>query len=326
MKRFVSIFVVFVLIVTSVFVTAGIAYGYSGYEDDNDIKYPVKGGYLYFDEKTGAITGCDWDVTKAVIPDEINGVEVVEIVKQAFAYCRALNSVTIPATVTSIGEEAFYCCEALANIEFKGTLKATGEYMFVECDSLEHIELPEGMETISVCTFANCSGLKKIIMPQTINKIDDSAFAGCTSLEEVSLNEGLKEINQQAFEGCVSLKSIFIPSTVNSIANWAFARCKSLADIQVHKDNKIFEVVDDILYATGNQYWKKYDQDFQNDSRELVRCSTNRNGKVVIGEQLNYSIDSGAFSGCSRITDIEINNNENFMKSVNGIIYIYESK
>ena len=76
MKRFVSIFVVFVLIVTSVFATAGVAYATSGYVDG---KYPVKGGYLYFDESTGTIVGCDNSVTEAVIPDKINGVKVTSI-------------------------------------------------------------------------------------------------------------------------------------------------------------------------------------------------------------------------------------------------------
>ena len=295
MKRFVSIFVVFVLIVTSVFATAGIAYGCSG--DDNDIEYPVEGGNLYFDEKTGTITGCDTSVTEAVIPDKINGVEVTSIEDGAFAYCRALTSIEMPDEVVNIGNHAFE-----------------------ECISLRSIKIPAGVTSIGYGTFFGCTSLKTVSLNEGLEEIGDSIFSKCTSLETVSLNEGLKKIGGYAFDECTSLKSIFIPSTVDSIADWAFNKCKSLADIQVHKDNKIFEVVDDILYATGNQFWKRDIPDVGN-IRELIRCSTRKSGKVVIDENVGI-INRAAFSGCSQITDIIVENDDD-RKSVNGILYDY---
>ena len=106
MKRFVSIFVVFVLIVTSVFAT-GVAYASTNYVEDSDTKYPVKGGNLYFDEETGTITGSDYNVTEAVIPDKINGIEVTGIGDHAFQDCASLTNINIPEGVMSIGEYAF---------------------------------------------------------------------------------------------------------------------------------------------------------------------------------------------------------------------------
>ena len=83
------------------------------------VKYPVEGGYIYFDESTGTITDCDTRVTSAVIPDKINGISVTRIADGSVTYigsyaywnggfsgCLDLTSITIPDSVTSIGDSA----------------------------------------------------------------------------------------------------------------------------------------------------------------------------------------------------------------------------
>ena len=63
------------------------------------------------------ITGCDKSFEGSmVIPDHINGVAVVEISANAFAFCEKITSVVLPDSVEVVGEEAFYKCDELEEL------------------------------------------------------------------------------------------------------------------------------------------------------------------------------------------------------------------
>jgi hypothetical protein len=71
---------------------------------------------------TVTITGysCPLKPTEVVIPTTIDGMPVVIIRSSAFNNCRGLTSVTIPASVTSIGHGAFKGCKRLTKAYFLG--------------------------------------------------------------------------------------------------------------------------------------------------------------------------------------------------------------
>ena len=52
------------------------------------------------------------------VKDEDNVRKIVGIADQALYYCTAMTSVTIPASVKSIGNEAFYGCSKLTSVTF----------------------------------------------------------------------------------------------------------------------------------------------------------------------------------------------------------------
>ena len=126
-KRILSLLLVLLMVVTLV-PTAALA-------EDDVVAYEVTGGNIYFNKSTGEITGCDFDVTEANIPSEIDGVKVTGIADwafiaccnsltsiglAAFADCTNLTSVIISDGVTSIYEIAFAGCTSLADIYYTG--------------------------------------------------------------------------------------------------------------------------------------------------------------------------------------------------------------
>ncbi|HIW75834.1 MAG TPA: leucine-rich repeat protein [Candidatus Gordonibacter avicola] len=113
---------------------------------------------------------------------EINGVSyrVSTIAANAFANRGALASVTLPATVTSIGDAAFAGCANLASIQLPDTLRELGERAF-EATGLTDVWLPASVQAIASRAFASCESLTRIVALGTPQVADD-ILAGCANL------------------------------------------------------------------------------------------------------------------------------------------------
>jgi hypothetical protein len=131
--------------------------------------------------------------------------------------------------ITAIGKEAFYYCTAATSITIPDTVTSIGDWAFAGCTSLETIVIPASVTSIGKGAFNGCTALKSVIFEGTeIVSIGDYAFNDCTSLETIALPEGLTSIGIQAFCDCTSLKSATTPSTLKSIGDMAFYNCTGL--------------------------------------------------------------------------------------------------
>lgn len=211
---------------------------YCGYPTDiwGEISYPVTGGNIYLDKRTGAVTRCDWGVTAANIPERIEGILVTSIGNAAFQYNGRLTSVTLPGSLESIGEEAFSDCTALTSVTIPEGVTTLGDLAFFGCNSLTSIKIPNSVCEIGVGAFADCSKLRSVTIPKNVEAIGESAFSNCTALASVTLQDGLKSIGGWAFADCTSLKSIIMPSSVQTIQYGAFEGCSNLKDVYFFGD------------------------------------------------------------------------------------------
>lgn len=127
------------------------------------------------------------------------GISVLE--KQAFEYCYALESVTMPDSLVKIGFGAFDSCKALRKVVFSNGLKEIPPACFQSCSGLEEIVMPASLQTISGWAFNAC-GLKKIYLNEGLRIIADHAFMQCKSLQQVTLPRSLQSIDESAFDKC----------------------------------------------------------------------------------------------------------------------------
>ena len=97
----------------------------------------------------------------------------------------AIASVTIPASVESIGNGAFELCEQLQTITFLGSVKEIGVGAFSGCFSLTGVTIPEGMKAIRESAFARCTGLRSVTIPKSVTTIEWGAFEACDALLDV---------------------------------------------------------------------------------------------------------------------------------------------
>jgi len=102
-------------IVLLAFVTAGAVFAQSPTPDKLTFTAKSASGKNYNEVKAvnDKISGA------VVIPETYNNRPVTEITSRAFANC-AINSVTIPASVTTIGQRAFEGCTSLTSVTFEG--------------------------------------------------------------------------------------------------------------------------------------------------------------------------------------------------------------
>ena len=157
-----------------------------------------------------------------------NGVKI--IMPKAFFACAHLKSITIPASMTTIGDYAFFECLSLERVTIPSNIQSIEAYAFSNCKNLKHIDLPNTIEKIGVGAFESCKNLTALHLPNSITKIEHKTFfySGIVSIE---IPNSVVEIGREAFFYCPQLKEITLPNTLREIGRNAFLYCKLLETI-----------------------------------------------------------------------------------------------
>ncbi len=162
----------------------------------------------------------------------------------AFTSCSALETVTLPDTVTEIGGCVFEGCSALTSVTFGSGLKTTGYRTFASCKSLQTINFGTAITEIEGLCFAWCSSLKDVTLPKTVTKVGNGCFGECAGLESftataltvipyqmflndyklksLTLNDGITEICRHAVYGTNALKHVDVPASIEFIHDYGF--------------------------------------------------------------------------------------------------------
>ena len=158
---------------------------------------------------------------------------LITIGSDAFFNCSALTGITVPNSVTSIGSNAFSGCISLISADLSCKATALPSGLFNGCYALNTVSLPAFITSIGDAAFRDCRALSNINIPDNVKEIGKEAFNGCIKLARVSLPSELKTIGDMAFKDCQSLTEIFIPNKVKTIAEEAFVGCSSLRNAYI---------------------------------------------------------------------------------------------
>ena len=184
-----------------------------------------------------------------IIPDGI-----IDIGKTAFP-CSKLTSITIPASVRTIGAYAFANSSGLETVfynaanarVFSNKTFSTGaaptiiignsviaipDTLFYSLN-IKNITFGNNVTNIGAQAFSNCKELTAIVIPNCVTSIGDEAFSNCTKLTQITIGNGVTNIGNRAFQSCTSLTSITIPDSVTTIGAFAFSFCTNLSDILI---------------------------------------------------------------------------------------------
>lgn len=251
----------------------------------------------------------------------------------AFAGIRAMNTITLPENLTSIGGGCFMDCENLSQINyniiscdaafdltpdstlypfcgknkvewivFGKKVKTIPEGMFYGAQKITNLDIPRTITSIGGLAFANCPVLESVNFYATrcesvSNVIDGkmrSAFEGCDKLTTANFDSKMEVLPDYLFNGCKSLTRVSaIPKGVTRIGNYAFAGCEALKRM----------VLPTTVVAIG-------------DGAFMETGITSFNIHEFLTE-----IGNGAFGGCKRLSNIMVKKqNEDFVVKGN-ILY-----
>jgi len=159
------------------------------------------------------------------------GISVKSIGDYAFYNC-ALERVSVPQTVTTIGDYAFASNETLTRATLRKNLLTIGEGAFQNCSAMATVSIPTSVTEIGKAAFENCASITTITIPVGVTVINDLVFSGCEKLATVKLNGDVTSIGISAFYKC-AFAEITLPETVAVIDASAFMKCSNLTNITI---------------------------------------------------------------------------------------------
>ncbi len=177
-----------------------------------DVKALEKLGFEYLGTRLDRYNGKAEEVDIEAGTTHINAL--------AFAFCKGVKRVHIPASVTAVERMAFTA--GLDEI----TVDPNNKRYMTECGCL--IDRRTG-KLVYACDGASIGDSVKII--------GSKAFDSNKKLCAVDIPEGVTTIENGAFDGCTEMTHVSIPSTVTKIERGAFVNCYKLADITVDGGN-----------------------------------------------------------------------------------------
>ena len=138
-----------------------------------------------------------WATFRGDITSIAVGEGVTSIGKYAFCSC-GVASVTLPASLTSIGPSSFRWCTNLKTISLPQGLTNIGDNAF-RSSGLTSVTIPNGVTAIRSETFWTCVGLKTVIIPDSVTSIDFEAFTHCPNIREMYVSNSLITLGENAF-------------------------------------------------------------------------------------------------------------------------------
>ncbi len=188
--------------------------------------------------------------TSYAIPDGVKGVGTINVggtttsTVAAFTKNANLQSITVPASVQSIGSFAFANSAKLQYVKFEPTKEGEaakdltfGDYVFYTCKLLEGSE----------------AGKPFVIPARTaVGGIGPRLFEDCAKLTKVEFESGtrIEEIPARTFRN-TALTEFTIPKSVTVIGEYAFNGVKNLNDLKLEAGGAITSIASNAFSGVG---------------------------------------------------------------------------
>lgn len=280
----------------------------------------------------------DWAFSAAESLKKVTIKGPAKLGKYMFYYCSSLQEVYLNDNITEIPEGAFAVCRSLNVIHLPAKLERIGkEAFYTALDGSVALALPDTLTTIDESAFAY-AGVSEMSIPGSVKKIGKNAFAEST-LTSIKLMPGVEEIGENAFDHTMA-SDIYLPHSLKSIGQGAFNDCRWLVGYTFYYEGSESEWKK-VSIDSGNDSWNRskivynvtpeqYETlrngtadgvvwTFRSDGTGLELSGYNRNGvapsgsvvlpdgvDTVSGKISVTSIGVSALQGCTGVTSIKV--------------------
>lgn len=192
----------------------------------------------------------DWAFSAAESLKKVTIKGPAKLGKYMFYYCSNLQEVYLNDNITEIPEGAFAVCRSLNVIHLPAKLECIGkEAFYTALDGSVALALPDTLTTIDESAFAY-AGVNEMPIPGSVKKIGKNAFAN-SSLTSIKLMPGVEEIGDNAFNHA-GATDIYLPHSLKQIGKNAF--------------DCVWTTGYTFYYEGSEAEWKKVSIDSGNDS------------------------------------------------------------
>ena len=217
--------------------------------------------------------------------------------ESCFESIKVLKSLTIPSDskLTSIPQNCFKNCEQLNHLTLPDSIASIGDFAFYSCKALKTLDISKTqIRSIGKSAFELC-GITSLTFPATVHYVDECCFS-TSGIHSINMNNCILDIlNAEVFSNCYTLSSVIFTDSVEKISTLAFKNCHSLLEIEFPLH------MTDIMPNA-----------FQN-------CVRLQKFTLKLNCDLN-TIYGQAFSGCSSLKEIGVDDNDTKFVAVNGVL------
>ncbi len=250
-------------------------------------------------------------LSSIILPDGLGTIE-----ESAFYMNTSLQSITLPASVQTVGNLAFGSCSKMATINL-ASVGEIGEGAF-SGTGVTSLTVPNTVTSLGVRAFASNTKLTTVVMNNS-GAIPIQCFSGC-GLTSVTLGNGITRIEQSAFTNCRVLPEITIPNTVQYIGREAFYNCVAMdivrigsgvinmgaAPFRTLNNPSGWSMMTKLEVDAANPVYSSRDGILYNkEQTELLICPEGKVGAVDIPATVTHIKDE-AFYNCAKMTSVSI--------------------
>ena len=316
-------------------------YDYGLFEDKNIcLRKAIKGKYSDpdFDIEENRVMHYLGHEKVVVVPD---GIEELE--SSSFWDNQYIEEIVLPDSLTNMGGDTFYNCKNLRKINIPKNVNLMGNNPFAGCPLVEVknespyfvIEngalytkdketmiycsikgeedtfiVPDTVKVICKHTFFLCDRFRKIVLPESLEKMENNPFSGCSKLElenhskayyiqddviyngfRTSVIGTLNKITSDRLILLEGIKTIVFPESLIDIGYNPFVGC---SNIRFESHSPRFKVIEDVLY--------NFDE-----SKIICYPAWKAVGHIKLKESV-ITLERGAFSGCDKMTALDLHN------------------
>ncbi len=144
---------------------------------------------------------------------------ITTIGSYAFYNCSNLSSLTIPENLTSIGSNAFSGCNNITQLTWNAINLTTNGG--ITTSNITKVTIGNKVQNIPEY-FVSSSKITSVSIPSSITTIGECAFVGCKGLTSLNIPDNVTTIGQSAFNGCSNLTKLILGKGLTTIRDYAF--------------------------------------------------------------------------------------------------------
>ena len=212
-----------------------------------------------------------WYAYRSLINSAVVGNGITGIGSYAFKECASMTTVSLPASLTTMGSSVFDGCTGLASYTYAGTIEQWLGITFSGTSStpmyyvkklyangsdteITNLVIPNGTTEIKQYAFYNCQGLTSVTLPTSLTSVGTSAFSTCTHIENTNYLGTIDQwcgitfasnvsnpafFSQKLFINGVEQTDIYLSDELAEIKNYAFESNATLASVSIKNSTTI---------------------------------------------------------------------------------------